>query len=297
MSTYAITGATGNTGKVIAAKLLIEGHKVRAIGRSSERLAGLVEKGAEPHVGSIEDENFLTEAFKGADAVYAMIPPDFTVERFRPYQNEVGEYLANAIEKAGAKKVVFLSSVGAHLSEKTGPILGLRDVEERLNKLSGVDILHLRPTFFMENLFEGIGTIKNMGVNGSAIKGDVPIAMIATQDIGDYAARRLSNLDFSGQSTQELLGPRDLTMQEATAILGKAIGKDDLQYVEFSYEDTEKAIQGMGFTPDGARTYIDLAKGLNEGIVKGMEERNSENTTPTTLEDMGKFFAMAYNAS
>jgi uncharacterized protein YbjT (DUF2867 family) len=296
MSTYAITGATGNTGKVIAAKLLEDGHKVRAIGRSSERLAGLVEKGAEPHVGSIDDENFLTEAFKGADAVYAMIPPDFTVEKFRPYQNKMGEHLANAIEKARVKRVVFLSSIAAHLSDKTGPIAGLHDVEERLNKLQGVDMLHLRPTFFMENLFAGIGTIKSMGVNGSATQGDIPIAMIATQDVGDYAARRLSKLDFSGQSTQELLGPRDITMQEATKILGKAIGKDDLQYVQFSYEDTEKAVQGLGFTPDGARTYVDLAKGLNEGIVKGLEERNQENTTPTTLEDMGKFFSMAYNA-
>lgn len=297
MSTYAITGATGNTGKVIARRLLEEGHKVRAIGRSSERLAPLVEKGAEPHVGSLEDDHFLTEAFKGADAVYVMIPPDFTVENFRSYQNQIGEHVATAIEKAGVKRVVFLSSLGAHLSDKTGPIAGLHDVEERLNKLQGVDILHLRPTFYMENLFAGIGTIKTMGVNGTAYQGDIPMAMIATQDVGDYAARRLSKLDFSGQSTQELLGPRDLTMHEATGILGKAIGKDDLQYVQFSYEDTEKAVLGIGFTPDGARTYIDLAKGLNEGIVKGLEERNQENTTPTTLEDMGKSFAMAYNAS
>ena len=289
--------ATGNTGKVITSKLLEEGHKVRAIGRSSERLAPLVEKGAEPHIGSIEDVQFLTETFTGADAVYAMIPPDFTAEKFRSYQNQIGEHLAAAIEKSGVKRVVFLSSMAAHLSDKTGPIAGLHDVEERLNKLQGVDILHLRPTFFMENLFEGIGTIKNMGVNGSAIQGDIPFAMIATHDIGDYAARRLSKLNFSGKSAQELLGPRDLTMQEATSILGKAIGKSDLEYVQFSYEDTDKAVQSIGFTPDGARTYIDLAKGLNEGIVKGLEERSQENTTPTSLEDMGKFFAMAYEAS
>ncbi len=297
MNTYAITGATGNTGKVIASKLLEEGHKVRAIGRSAERLEPLVEKGAESYLGSIEDETFLTEAFKGVDAVYAMTPPDFTVEKFRAYQNQMGEHLAVAIEKAGVKHVVFLSSMGAHLSDKTGPIAGLRDVEQRLNTLQGVDILHLRPTFFMENLFAGIDTIKKMGINGTAMQGDIPMAMIATQDIGDYAAKRLSKLDFSGQSTQELLGPRDLTMQEATSILGKAIGKDDLQYVQFSYEDTDKALQGIGFTPDGARTYVELSKGFNEGIVKGTEERNQENTTPTTLEDMSKIFAMAYNAN
>ena len=297
MSTYAITGATGNTGKVIAGKLLEKGHKVRAIGRSSERLVALVEKGAEPHVGSIEDEIFLTEAFKGVDAVYAMTPPDFTVEKFRPYQNRMGEHLAAAIERAGVKRVVFLSSMGAHLSDKTGPIAGLHDVEKRLNTLQGVDILHLRPTFFMENLLAGIGVIKNMGVNGTAIRGDITLPMIATQDIGDYAAERLSKMDFSGQTTQELLGPRELTMTEATSIIGKAIGKDELQYRQFSYQDAEKAFLGMGISPDGARTYIEMAKAFNEGIVKGLEERNQDNTTPTTLEDMGKIFAMAYNAS
>lgn len=297
MSTYSITGATGNTGKIIAGRMLEEGQKVRVIGRGAERLASLVEKGAEAHVGSVDDEKFLTDAFSGVDAVYAMVPPDFTVEKLREYQNKIGETLKSAIGNAGVKYVVFLSSLGAHVPDKTGPIAGLHDVEKRLNELEGVHILHLRPAFFMENFIAGMGSIKNMGIYGTPMRSDLSVPMIATQDIGEYAAKRLSKLDFTGHSTRELHGERDLTMAEATSILGKAIGKDGLAYVQFPYEEAEKALTGMGFSPDAARTYSEMAKAFNDGIVKGQEPRSKDNTTPTSIEVFAKVFAAVYNAS
>jgi uncharacterized protein YbjT (DUF2867 family) len=297
MSSFAVTGATGNTGKIIAVRLLEEGHKVRVIGRSIEKLAPLVDKGAEPRVGSVEDEKFLTEAFTGADGVYAMIPPDFTVENFRAYQNRIGETLKTAIENAGVQYVVFLSSLGAHVPDETGPISGLHDVENRLNELKDAHVLHLRPSFFMENFLAGMGTIKKMGVYGTPMRGDLAVPMVATQDIGDYAAGRLSKLDFKGHSTRELHGERDLTMTEATSVLGKAIGKDDLAYVQFPYEDAEKALTSMGFSPDGARSYSEMGRAFNEGIVEALEKRSKENTTPTSMEDFSKVFAAVYSAS
>jgi uncharacterized protein YbjT (DUF2867 family) len=297
MHAYAVTGATGNTGKIVAGRLLEEGHKVRVIGRSDEKLASLVEKGAEARAGKIDDETFLTEAFTGVDAVYAMIPADMTVESVRAHQNRVGEALKTAIENAGVKYVVFLSSLGAHVPDKTGPIAGLHDVENRLNELTGAHVLHLRPSFFMENFLAGVGTIKNMGVYGSPTRGDVSLPIIATQDIGEYAAERLSKLDFTGHSTRELHGERDLTMAEATSVLGKAIGIDDLTYVQFPYEDAEKALTAMGFSPDGARSYSEMGRALNDGIVTAQEPRSKDNTTPTSIEDFSKVFAAVYNAS
>jgi uncharacterized protein YbjT (DUF2867 family) len=294
MKTYAITGATGNTGNVIVTRLLEEGNRVRVIGRSSGKLASLVDKGAEARVGSLEDEEFLTEAFRGADAVYAMIPPNFQAENVRVYQNKIGEVIAKAAKSSGVKHVVHLSSLGAHLPDKTGPITGLYDQEQRLNRLEGVHVLHLRPTFFMENLLSGIDVIKNMGVNGSPLNGDLKIPMIATNDIGEYAAERLSRLDFTGHTTRELLGERDLTMKEATKVLGQAIGKEDLSYVQFPYEDAEKALLGMGISADVARSFIEMDKGLNEGLIRREEARVSENTTKTTIEDFSKVFAAAY---
>lgn len=126
---YVITGATGNIGKRIAENLLARGEEVNVVGRSAERLQPLVDKGATACVGSVEDTAFLTGAFSGCKAAFLMIPPDYQAEDFRGYQNRVGESIANALKDGGLEYVVNLSSLGAHLSERTGPILGLRDQE------------------------------------------------------------------------------------------------------------------------------------------------------------------------
>jgi uncharacterized protein YbjT (DUF2867 family) len=294
---YAITGATGHVGGGIARILLSEGKNVRAIGRSAERLRPLEEKGAESCVGSLEDEAFLTRAFAGAAAVFAMIAPDLRAENLRAYQNRIGAVTARAIEKAGVKHVMHLSSLGAHLPEGTGPVTGLHDQEERLNKLDGVSVLHLRPTFFFENFLNSIPVIKKMGVNGSALRGDVPFPAIATRDIARVAAERLLALDFGGISVRELLGQRDLTMNEVTNILGKAIGKSDLSYVQFSYEDAEHSMVELGISPDVARSYIELNRAINEGTAVSGAPRSKENTTETSIEEFAKVFADAYASS
>ncbi|MCG3117021.1 MAG: NAD(P)H-binding protein [Candidatus Manganitrophus sp. SA1] len=291
---YVITGATGHTGRVIVEKLLAEGKQVRAVARSAEHLKPLAAKGAEPFVGSLEDKDAMARAFSDAEAVYTLVPPNFTAPDFRAYQHRVGETVATAIAKARVPYVVNLSSVGAHLSEGVGPIGGLHDVEARFNRLEGANVLHLRPTFFMENLLMNIQMIKNMGINGTPLRPDVAIPMIAMKDIAAEAAERLLRLDFKGKSVKELLGQRELTMTEATAILGRAIGKPSLPYVQFPYEDAEKAMTGMGLSPDVARSYIEMYRAFNDGIIKPTEPRSAKNTTPTSFEAFAEEFAAIY---
>ena len=293
---YAITGATGNTGKRIAEALLAKGEPVRVIGRSAERLKALVDRGAEPFVASLDDAGAVMRALTGVRAVYLMIPPSYAEADVRGYQNRVGQALAEAVSAARVSYVVNLSSVGAHLAEGVGPIKGLHDQEQRLNSLSGVHVVHLRPAFFMENFFFNVGLIKQAGINGMPLRADLVIPMIATQDIAAVATRRLLALDFSGKTTQELLGPRDLSLPEATRILGQAIGKPELPYVQFPYEEAEKAMIGMGLSLDMARSFNEMYRAFNEGIVRPTEPRSGANTTPTSFEAFAKTFAAVYTA-
>lgn len=291
---YVIAGATGNTGKVIAEALLAKGKKVRVIGRTTERLKSLVDKGAEAFIGSLDDASAMTRAFTEATVVYVMIPPNHTAENVRRYQNKVGEALAKAITNARVQYVVNLSSVGAHLSEKVGPVTGLYDQEQRLNKLKGVHVVHLRPGFFMENLLWNIDLIKKMGINGSPLKPDLPIPMIATKDIAGEATRLLLDLKFSEMATRELLGQRNISMAEATRIIGTAIGKPDLKYIQFPYEDAEKTMIGMGLSPDTARSFNEMYRSFNDGVLRSTEKRSAKNTTPTSFEEFAKHFAAVY---
>ncbi len=290
-----ITGATGNIGSKISAELLSRGQKIRCIARNVGKLDELTGKGAEIAVGSLEDTAFLTKAFSGADAVFAMIPPNYTAPDFRAYQNSIGAAIAEAIGKSGVKYIINLSSQGAHLPEKTGPIKGLRDQEERLNKLKGVNILHLRPTYFMENLLVNIEMIRNMNIMGSAIRGDLKFPMIATKDIAQFAVDRLLKRDFAGTSMRDLLGPRDMSMNEVTEIISKKINNPDLKYVQFSYEDTEKALVGMGFSKDVSGLFVEMLKAINERLIMDTP-RKIENTTETTFVEFAEIFVRMLTA-
>jgi uncharacterized protein YbjT (DUF2867 family) len=286
--------ATGNIGSKLSHILLDRGEELRVIGRSAERLQPFVDRGAEKAVGDISDSAFLKNAFHGASAVFALIPPDYSAGNFRSFYNEIGANIVEAIQESGVRYVVFLSSVGAHLTENTGPIKGLHDVEQKLNGLDDVNVLHLRPTYFMENLLANVGMIKNMGILGSDLKGDVKFAMIATKDIASVAAEHLIKKDFSGKSARELLGQRDVSMQEATKILGEKIGLPDLNYVQFSPEDTKKGMMDYGMSDDASNQMLELGQAINTGIIAVDQPRTAENTTVTSIEEFTDFFAQVY---
>jgi uncharacterized protein YbjT (DUF2867 family) len=291
---YVITGATGRIGRKLTEKLLAQNRKVRAVGRNLDKLKRLEKHGAEIFLGNVESAGHMSRAFTGAKAVFTMIPPNPSAEDFRAYQNRVSDAYALAIVRARVKFVVNLSSIGAHLGKGAGVVNGLHDNDERLNRLAGVNVMHLRPTFFMENLFFGLELIKRQGIHGGPFKPDLRLAMIATTDIAAEAAARLSVLDFKGQSVQELLGQRDLTMVEVSRVLGDAIGKPDLRYVQFPYEEAETALLAMGMSKDVASQMVELYQGTNEGLVKPTEPRSARNTTPTSIEEFAKEFAEAY---
>jgi len=291
-----ITGATGKTGSAVAEALMAKGQKVRVIGRDAAKLKGFTAKGAEAAVGDLGDRAFVTKAFNGSEAIYALIPPNFGVADFRAYQKQIGGSIVEAIKGSGVRYVVHLSSQGAHLPDRTGPIVGLHDQEERLNRLDGVNVLHLRPTYFMENLLMNIDLIKKMNIMGSAIRGNVKFAMIAAKDIGAYAAERLMKRDFSGKSVRDLLGQRDLSLDEAAAVIGKKLDKPDLKYIAFPYDDAEKGMVAMGLTPDLSRLYIEMSKALNDGLFAVNIPRTRENTTPTSIEVFADVFAKIYRA-
>jgi len=204
----------------------------------------------------------------------------------------------SALSKARVPRIVAVSSVGAHLAEGTGPVLGLHDLETRLNTLKDAEVVVLRPSYFMENLLWSIPLIRNQGINGSPIRPDVPIPMVATEDIAEATAHMFIEGIFHGHPVVYLLGPRELTMSEATRILGEAIGKPGLKYVQFSEDDARKAMTaGAGMSGNVVEAMLEMQRGFNAGIIRPTRERSVESTT-TTLESFSKLaFAHAYRVA
>ncbi len=290
-----ITGASGRTGRAATQALLAKGEKVRVVGRAAKKFEPLVALGAESFVGNVEDVASMTAAFEGAAAVYLVLPEDITQQDLRALQERVSDCYAAAISKARVRFVVDLSSIGAQHAEGTGPIVGLHNQEQKLNQIAGLNVLHLRAAYFMDNLFMSIAPLRSMGALPGALRADAAMPWIATKDIGEYAASRLAARDFTGSSIQELHGQRDISMNEAASIVGKAIGKPDLAYTQVPSMMLEAALLNMGLHKKTTQLLVEMWDGANAGLIVPQEARSPKNTTPMTLESfVTDVFAPAY---
>lgn len=281
---YVIFGATGHTGSAISETLLANGEKVRAIGRSEQRLARVTELGAEPFVGDVADSAFLTQAFDGARAVYFMVPPDPGNDDYREHQHQIIEAGATALEAARVHYVVALSSFGADKESGTGPVAGLHEMESRLQRITGLNSLCLRAGYFMENVLPQVGVIQKFGMIATPLRSDLLLPMIATEDIAAAAAEHLLKLDFSGHQTRELQGQRDISYAEVARVAGGAIGKPSLGYMQLPNEQFIEALTQMGFSRSFAGLMVEMTDALNDGHMRALEPRTAETTTPTSFE-------------
>jgi uncharacterized protein YbjT (DUF2867 family) len=281
---YVITGATGHTGTVAAQSLLSRGQQVRVVGRSVDRLKALASAGAEPFTCDLTDTARLTEALKGAHGAYLLIPPSLSSDNYRAFQDQVSDSIANAVAAAQVKHVVSLSSIGADKPDQTGPVVGLHNLEQKLNRIEGTNILHLRAGYFMENTLGQAGAIHIFGKTMGPLRPDRKLPMIASRDIGAVAAEALLAKDFSGKETRELQGQRDIEMTECTRIIGNAIGQADLVYFQAPDEQFRGALMQMGISSNMASLIVEMAHALNKGYMRALEPRSPQTTTPTSYE-------------
>ncbi len=292
---YVVLGASGNTGQVVAKNLLARQQKVRVVGRNSTHLQPLAAQGAEIFVGDVTDPSALTKAFHGADSAYVMIPPNPTSNDPLAYADRASDAIAAAIKSSGVKNVVSLSSLGADKTDRTGPVLGVHYLEQKLNQIDGASILHLRAGYFMENTLPQVHTIRVTGSVIGPLRPDLKLPMIATRDIGAAAADALLNLGFHGKQTRELLGERDLDYTEIAAIIGNAINKPKLGYVHAPDDQVRSAMVQMGMSEQFVGLLLEMCASLNSGYMRALEPRTPRNTTPTSFETfVAESFVPAY---
>jgi uncharacterized protein YbjT (DUF2867 family) len=292
---YVILGASGNTGQIVAKTLLARGKQVRVVGRNATHLQPLAAQGAEVFIADVTDAATLTKAFQQASAAYVMIPPNPTSNDPLGYAERAGDAITAAVRNVGVKNIVSLSSIGADKPSGTGPVVGLHNLEQKLNQVKSANVLHLRAGYFMENTLGQAGAIRMMGSTIGPVRPDLKLSMIATRDIGAAAAEALLHPDFHGKSTQELQGQRDIEYIEATAIIGKAIGKPNLGYVHAPDDQIRPAMVQMGMSDNFVGLILEMAGALNSGYMRALEPRTARNTTPTPFETfVAEAFVPAY---
>jgi uncharacterized protein YbjT (DUF2867 family) len=281
---YVVLGASGNTGRVVANNLLVRGQKVRAVGRNATHLQALTAKGAEAFIADVTDAKALAQAFQQADSAYVMIPPNPASTDPIGYASRAGDAIAHAVQSAGTKNVVVLSSIGAEQPNGTGPVVGLHNLEQKLNQIAGANVLYLRAGYFMENTLPQVNPIRQMGAVTTPLFPDLKLPMIATRDIGNVASDNLLHPTIRGKQTRELLGQRDLSYSEVAAIIGQAIGTPGLKYMQAPADQFRAVLVQMGMSEQFARLLLEMIGALNAGKMRALEPRSPQNTTPTSFE-------------
>jgi uncharacterized protein YbjT (DUF2867 family) len=284
MKEIVVVGDSGAVGTAVVDGVLSLGHRVRRISRR----AGI----------SLDDRAALRMAFRGADAAFLMVPFDRAAADLHAREHEIVGALGDALAEAEVTRVVGLSGTSAHLGQRAGSGYGAAMLEERLDSLGIPELVHLRGCFFMENHLAGIPLIVQEGIYAWAFRGDRPTPMVAAADIGRVAAELLAAARVVEPGVREVLGAADYSMAKSAEILGVAIDKPDLQYVQLSCDDARGAMLQSGVSASFADAVMQTARGFNDWERWEREPRSATNSTPTTLEDFGqRVFRPAFEAA
>ena len=288
-----LTGSLGNISKPLAKQLIEAGHQVTIISSKADKITEIEALGAAAAIGSITDTSFLTTAFTGADVVYTMVPPNFAATNYRQYVGSIGKNYAAAIRAAGVSRVVNLSSIGADLDGGTGQISGNHDAEIALNELENVSVKHIRAPFFYTNFYSNINMIKHQGFIGSNYSNNTRLVMVHPEDIAAAIAEEIQK-PFSGKSVRYLVSD-ERTTGEVAAILGAAIGKPDLQWIEFNDDQAYNGMLQGGVPEELARNFVEMGTAVRSGILwEDYDRHKPANTSSRRIEAFAKEFAARF---
>jgi nucleoside-diphosphate-sugar epimerase len=289
-----ITGSLGNISRALTEKLVSQGHEVRVITSNVGKANAIQQLQATPLIGSVEDYDFVKKAFAGSDAVYCMIPPNFSTPDYKDFTITVGKNYARAIQENGIQHVVNLSSSGSALAG-TAPLTHYQNLETWLNELPVVNVLHLRPGGFYTNFFGSMGLIKYQGIIGNNFGAETNLYMSHPEDIADAAAEAFADLSFTGKQVLYIVSDKK-NGREIAQILGSAIGKPDLSWVQFPDEQLLQALMQNGFSKEAAQHYIvDMGIAIREGLLEKHYEQQAKNVFgKRTFTEFAAVFAKAY---
>jgi len=315
-----ITGSLGNISKPLTQLLVDKGHEVVVITRKPEKLQPIELLGAKAAIGDVDDIPFLSETFKGADWVYCMLPP---FDYFDPNldvmerASQIANNYKSAILQSGVKKIIHLSSIGAHLEKGNGLLRFHYLAEKILKELpEEVSIIHMRPTGFYNNLLDFMSMVKGEGFLGrfltfryaglfQMIQGKT--GLIAANYGGNDKTVWVSPLDIAEAIAEEIqesfqgrkfryIASEELTCQEIAQILGEAIHKPYLKWYLMSDKDMLGGLKMFGINESRAKGIVEMNAGIHSGLVDEDYYKNRPSKMgKVKMKDFAKEFAVAFN--
>ncbi len=280
-----INTPTSNIGRALATRLLDAGENVTVLSREKKKVDELVRRGARVIEGSFEDPALLAKALEGAEALFWLTPPPARPDYYA-WATKCAKQAAAAAKKAGARRAVVLSSAGAHTGPGTGPVGPGREMENDFEAALPA-VVSLRPGIFMENFLRSAETIAKTGQIFLPIPPGKRWPLVATADIANKAACWLLDRSWSGHHRVGVHGPKDLSTDEAAAVISSVLGKP-VKCVELTPDQARGAMDSMGMPEFVVDIIIEMYVAYIEGRLDAAELRTPDTTTPTTLAEFAR---------
>lgn len=280
-----INAPNSNIGRALAVRLLDAGERITVLSRDKKKVDELLRRGARVVEGSFEDPDLLAQALEGAEALFWLTPPPARPDYY-DWATRCAKQAAAGAKKAGVHRAVVLSSAGAHSGPGTGPVGPARDMENAFEAALPA-VVSLRPGIFMENFLQSAGMIAKAGQIFLPIPGGKRWPVVATADIADKAAGWFLDRGWTGHHRVGVHGPKDLSAEEAVAIISSELGKP-VKYIEATPEQARGALKGMGMPDFLVDIILEMYSAYRDGRMDPAEPRTPDTTTPTTLAEFAR---------
>ncbi len=258
-----VTGATGKTGAPVVEEMIGRGFAVRALVRRlddrSRRLEGL---GAEVVVGDLLDLESMREAMSGVKRVYFVYPPQGEL------LVEATTITAVAARDAGVEVVVNMSQISAR-EDADSPLARQHWLSENILDWADIGAVHVRPTFFAENLvIFGASTIASQG-RLYLPYGEEKHAPVTATDIASVVAGILADPASHVGARYVVTGPSNLSLKDMAGVLSRELGKP-VEYVDLPVEAWGEVLAGVDGMSDSLVTHLKaVAVDHQNGIFRG----------------------------
>jgi uncharacterized protein YbjT (DUF2867 family) len=275
-----ITTPTGTIGQQVLENVLQSGETIRVIVRDPVRLPSQIRNRVEVVQGSHGDIDVVTEAFKGADSVFWLVPPDPRADSVMAAYLDFTRPACDAFRSQGVKQVVVITALGRGWPKNAGLVTASLAMDDLIAS-TGVSLRALTMPSFMDNILRQVESIRNQGVFFSPISGDRKLPTCATRDIAAVAAKFLLDHSWKGQASVPVLGPEDLSFNDMAKIMSEVLGKP-VRFQQIPFEAFKARLTERGMSEAMAQATVDMFVAKNEGL-DNAEPRTPQGTTPTSF--------------
>jgi uncharacterized protein YbjT (DUF2867 family) len=277
-----ITTPTGSIGRQVLETVRNTNEPIRVITRDPSRLPSSIRERVEVVQGSHGDSDVVNQAFKGADTVFWLVPPDARAASVEAAYVDFTRPACEALKSQGVRRVVGISALGrgTAAATKAGHVTASLKMDDLIAS-TGVNFRALTMPSFMDNILGQAGAIKSQGMFFSPLSADRKFPTCATRDIAAAASGLLLDASWNGQGAVAVLGPEDLTFNEMAQIITDVLGKP-VGFKQIPMEAFKARLLGFGMSEAIVQGYIDMMTAKNDGL-DNAEPRTPQSTTPTTF--------------